>query len=824
MVIKVGMILSDENRNDEEKLQAFFTFLETENLCPQMHFTLVLADSSVDRTKKAELCSCDYLYYHKSNDDNDTTSDAKRFTESLSQVNGMVMQEYSHVDAIKWDLLMEIARADESGNVLLMEKGEAKLKGRVILQLQNVPVYGQNKERRQAWTELASLEKTVQKLKADYVEKQGDDLFRKLLQTANQFEELSKDLDQRDETIYKSCQLVLEGRKKAADKDSPLYYAEICMREGDIETANTYLRDNAWRINVKSNIAIAQDAKKRIRSYIAGQRLLISNLQTVRIKEQKLESQKEIEKIYHDVVPIAEEWQVELDLLYEYAWFLFNKGDYKTGTLLTKRLINYVAVWQDPFTVCLSEILYLLGSFYEMVLDFSASEKALNEAQAAFRSRKQPTLRERENMIAVLNQLGTVYWKKHIFDTGLRFLIHSEEEIQTLQAQQHDYDVRYDVYLGTNYHRQAVIYRRKNEYGQAQYYAQKALDIRRTLMGKDFYKYAFDFSTTCNNYAVLCKDLNQFQKAEKLYKEAIAIRQRLTAELSSTYEASVAVVEGNYATLLEKERRDSEAEQYFQEAIENKKKHREVLPEKWQPSLAYTCIDYGNFLAIRGKTDKAQPLYKEAISIRKKLKASDEKGKNLGNAYRLAIAYANYGYLLCRSRDWELALDILEDTLQEQEELIKNNRYPINKSYLYTTINYANALAHFDRGGEACGMLQECIRKFEKISVEDPLTSVFYAAPIALAKRTLAHLLAEEDHMSSAEQNCVEAMNVQRQLATEVPQVYELELGLTYRELGLILEKKGEFAQAETYHRKAEAILKQYPDLPKDYISDLTVQ
>lgn len=822
--MKIGIILSDENRKDELELQEFFAFLETEKLCPEFHFTMVSSDSFFDRARRAELCSCSYLYYRRSNGDNDIVSDAKVFAENFSRVSGMMPQEYAHVDAIKWDLLLEIARAEESGNALRLERGEAKLKGRVILQLENVPIYGKNGERSQSWKNYAKLEKTIQKLKADFVKNQEDELFKELVQTTNQFNDLSKELDQMDQAIYKSCQLVLESRKRGAAEDPRLLHAGICMSEGNIEEANEYLKDNSWYEEVSSGIKTAQDAKKQMRSYVAGQRLLISNLQAaIPEKDQKKKRQDEIEEIYQRIVPLAEGWQVEMDLLHEYAWFLFDISNYEKGIPQTKRLIHYLELWPDRFTVCLSEILYLQGSFYEMILDFDSSEKVLNEAQTVFRRKENPTLRERENLIEILNRLGAVYWRKHLFDKGLFLLKNVEEEILELQKQP-NYDGHYDEYLGTNYHRQASLYRRKNEFSKSQHFFRECINIRKSLMEKDFYRYALDLSTSYNNYALFCKDINQFQKAEELYREAIKIRQKLAREKFGVYEASAAVPEGNYATLLDKERRDSKAEQYYQEAMSSKRKYCEILPKKWRPSLAYTCIDYGNFLAVRGRTAESEALFEEAISIRKELNDSSAREANPGDTFRLALAYGDYGYLLCRSKRWEKALNTLEEALQTQQKLIEKNGYPASKSYFYTNINYANALDHFDRRGEACQMLQKCIREFEEISAMDELTAVFYTAPIALAKKTLAHLLAKENHLSDAEQNCAEAMEAQRRLAAEAPQVYELDLGLTYREMSQILEKRGEIAQAQEYWHMAEEILAQYPELPEDYISDLTVR
>jgi tetratricopeptide (TPR) repeat protein len=228
-------------------------------------------------------------------------------------------------------------------------------------------------------------------------------------------------------------------------------------------------------------------------------------------------------------------------------------------------------------------------------------------------------------------------------------------------------------------------------YEEARPYLERALDIRKKVLGEDHP----DTAMALNNLANLLSDQSSYEEAQPLYERALAIRKKVLGEEHSLTAASL----NNLALLLSDQGSYEEARPYLERALDI---YVKVLGEE-HPNTASTLNNLANLLYDQSSYEEARPLYERTLDIYVKV-LGEEHPNTASTLNNLAnLLYDQGSYEEARPL-YERALDIYVKVLGED--------YP---NTAMTLNNLANLLYHQGSYEEARLLYERALDIYEKV-------------------------------------------------------------------------------------------------------------
>jgi CHAT domain-containing protein/Tfp pilus assembly protein PilF len=298
--------------------------------------------------------------------------------------------------------------------------------------------------------------------------------------------------------------------------------------------------------------------------------------------------------------------------------------------------------------------------------------------------------------------------------------------------------------------------------------AQKALAIRRQLLGKDQSK----LSVSLFNLGAQYQGLDDYAAAQACYEQALAIRRRTLGEDHPATAQSY----HNLALTLYSRGKYAEAEPLFQKALATCRRTR----GEDSPETAITYNGVAQNLQARGRYGEAETQYRKALAIYQ---------KTLGENHRDTASVTN-----------NLAANLYaQGKYAEAERLHRQalaiRREALGEAHPFTAESYANLAAALNGQGkyaEAEKLYDKALDiRQKRFGAEHPL--------IASSYNGLARNLDDQGRYAEAEKPYRQALDIHRRaLGKEHPLT-----ALSYNNLAVNLDSQGKYAQAEPLHRQA---------------------
>nr|WP_051158525.1 FxSxx-COOH system tetratricopeptide repeat protein [Nodosilinea nodulosa] len=170
-------------------------------------------------------------------------------------------------------------------------------------------------------------------------------------------------------------------------------------------------------------------------------------------------------------------------------------------------------------------------------------------------------------------------------------------------------------------------------YGEAEPLYQDALAMKKRLLGDEHP----DVATSLNNLALLYKDQGRYGEAEPLYQDALAMKKRLLGD----EHPDVALSLNNLAMLYHNQGRYAEAEPLHQDALAIRKR---LLGDE-HPDVAQSLNNLAALYDDQGRYGEAEPLYQDALAMRKRLLGDEhpDVATSLNNLATLYHSQGRYG-------------------------------------------------------------------------------------------------------------------------------------------------------------------------------------
>ncbi|MBR0087203.1 MAG: tetratricopeptide repeat protein [Lachnospiraceae bacterium] len=537
-----------------------------------------------------------------------------QFMQRMDRELGHYYTTFSHIDAVKLNLLLEICRDPLAGGQVKLEDGKAILDGKSVLSIENVPVYSKNETIQKLLKEKRELEEEYSALMGM---PESDAVIRMRLSNSSKRNEITEQLHTLEMDVLGLCRTMSEKRQLGQSINWRERKALEYIDAGNYEAAVEILKDPVWKEEVRQaeerkRLAkeLNEQADADIREYISGQR---TRIQTIRSTGINAEKAREITGIYEEISVLAEDNQLDMDVLYDYTSFLDDQNQFTKGIQVVEKLYKWYEQKAGVTEQEKARLFNLMGNLYSDNRNFSSAETAYRKTLEIYSrlAQEDPAAYE-PNVVMTCNNLAIL-----LKNTG-RFKESEESYRKALEIYSHlaqEEPAAYDPAVATICNNLANLLSDTGRFKEAEEFYRKALEIRTRLAQENPAAYESDVAMTCNNLALLLSDTGRFKEAEEFCRKALEIHTRLAQEDPAAYEPNVAMTCNNLAILLKNTGHFKEAEEFYRKALEIYSRLAQEDPAAYEPDVATTCSNLALLLVDTGFLQEAKELLQKVYQI-----------------------------------------------------------------------------------------------------------------------------------------------------------------------------------------------------------------
>lgn len=538
-----------------------------------------------------------------------------RFMERLGTQMDHYYSQFSHLDSIKLNLMLELTQDPSLHSTVKFEDGQAVLDDKELLPLENIPIYSKNETVQQLLAEKNRMVEELSAIVAEYNQNREDTgLYHEIKQTIARLEHITNRLHQLEKAVLDLYAQSAEKQKHGKQSNRREVKALELVNAGDYDGAKGILRDKKWEEELRQTETPSDNKEELVREYISGQRVLISILNATGFDA---ETVQEITDLYEELISLAEEHQIEMDVLCDYAGFLGMQRRYADGIAVADRLRRYYEDHTEISQDDNARLLNTLGVLYASAKDYAQSESAYRDAlEILHRLAETDPAVYKPNWATTCNNLA-----------GLLFLTSRRNEakelyhdvLKTYRQLAGDNPAAYEPKLANICSSLACLLGSMCDTDNAEKLHREALEIQRRLAKDNPAVYEPELARFCNSCAVFLDDINRATEAEELLCEALEIRRRLAKSNPAAFEPDLAATYQNYAGVLMRIKKNGDAKFMLREALKIYRRLAENDPAAYEPQLAFSYNLLGVFMSrFKQNQKEAKEYLSKALTLYEK--------------------------------------------------------------------------------------------------------------------------------------------------------------------------------------------------------------
>ncbi|MGN1104259.1 MAG: tetratricopeptide repeat protein [Candidatus Coproplasma sp.] len=537
---------------------------------------------------------------------------------------------FEHVDTLKLRILENLTEQEMKDFNVKQEtetvyggEGEKltinlKLNGKNVLTLNDISEFANSEELKELQSELAEVEKRYYEMLPKYAEGNADDEFYKEYATiAARRQHLKDTIEELSRRLF-DLSLNLSRDEVRGEMTERQKRAYELLAQGDRAGCLAVLNENDIDDEYKRRIAekkrriaaLEEEAKRETTDYIRIHKFAISVLQTAFSYEGRFE---EIERRYESIVDAAEEFNVEINVLYDYASYLYDQNNFPRALEIVQRLQKLFN--NNPtglFEYDRASLFNLWGMILDDNHDPEAEEYYKRSLEIYGRLAAENIAAYEPDLAMTYNNLGIFYNVINDYQQAETYYKRALEIRERLAKQN---PAAYEPDLAMTYNNLGIFYKDNNDHQQAETYHTRALEIRERLAEQNPAAYEPDLASTYISLGIFYKDNNDHQQAETYYKRALEIYERLAAENPATYEPDLAMIYNNLGVFHNENNDHQQAETYYKRSLEIWERLAEQNPAAYEPDLAMIYNNLGIFYKDNNDHQQAEKYFELAVEI-----------------------------------------------------------------------------------------------------------------------------------------------------------------------------------------------------------------
>lgn len=286
-----------------------------------------------------------------------------------------------------------------------------------------------------------------------------------------------------------------------------------------------------------------------------------------------------------------------------------------------------------------------------------------------------------------------------------------------------------------------------------------------------------------NNFARFLEKFNFIDEGINYYKHSIELQKKSIGHMSIRERSNYALTHNNLGNLFLQKKNFHLALECYDEALQIKRNLVEENPVKYSESLAKTLNGIGSLYSEKLEFKQSLNFYLEAYEIRKEIYY---KNKTIDSLKLYEHSANNLGHLYFLQKEYDLALEKLNEALRNSRELYANdpNCYA---GFLASTLNnlgnlHVNRIEH----GQAYDYYIEAITIRRKLAQENPR---FYRPHVSATLTGLGDLKYDMFEYNKAIEYYEESLDIMNDFSKENPDTYLPEVSIILGRLGSSFSK-----------------------------------
>lgn len=482
------------------------------------------------------------------------------FLKRVEEDCGHYYGTFDHVDTVKLRVLLNVKMQEMQFLNVDVSEGKCRVDGKEVLDLKKVAEFANSGELRRLRTELEKTEEKYFRMKPEYAAGKSDAAFyREYAAVAARRQELLETLEALEKSIFELSLHLSEDevRGKITQRMKEAYRR---LEAGDIEGCLAIVNPDEiideftrWE---KRHI---EEAKRRAYYCIREVKIYIDALKTANSYPDRF---TEIRKSYEKILPIAKNYGMEEEILYDYAKFLYDQRDFDSALKLTKEISEAFEKKKTAKSVFCAQIYNLLSLIYSEIFRYDKAKEWQHMALQLRGKLAAENLAIYGNDFAIsCNNLGNLYTRTCHYDKAKEYYLSACKIFDHILEENVD---GYEPKLIIIYNNLGVLYSKMRDYEQAEKYYLRALKIDERLamqMNCDE-TYERNIALCYNNIALLYDEIKKYTEAEKFYLRAAEILERLSKNNFAAYQQDYATICNNLANFYNSIHAHEKAEKY----------------------------------------------------------------------------------------------------------------------------------------------------------------------------------------------------------------------------------------------------------------------
>ena len=616
-----------------------------------------------------------YVYFKELGQDEKVEPSLTEFMAEVDKTYKHFYNMFSHLDTVKLRILLGIKLNAMDYLPIEVEGNACKVGGHTLegVDLRNVPEYANSKELAVFERQLRETEEIYLRMKGQYDAQKGDEAFyREYAQVAAHYHQLKKTVADLRSDLFE-LMLKLDSTFTSGEVTPRMKEAYRLLEAGDKEGCIRILNDEERKQDyydrkkrLKAEKArIDEQLKREAIGFIRERKLAIDVLETMYLYDKRHEA---MDELYREIVEEAEEFNVEQNIFYNYAGFLWEQKRFREAICYAEKLqALYESANLHPSEHKTAALLNLLGMLYYSTNDFAKAEEYFTKALETCKRLAEANPEAFDSDLAgTYSNLGLLYSNTHNFAKA------EDHYTEALEIRKRLADINPEAFepdLADSYNNLGNLYSGTNNFAKAEKYYINALEIRKRLAKINPEAFEPYLAASCNNLGILYSDTNDFAKAEEHFNKALKIRKRLAEINPEAFDPDLADSYNNLGNLYSKTNDFAKAEECHTKALEIYQRLANINPEAFDPDLADSYNNLGNLYSGTNNFAKAEEYYTKALEIYQRL------ADNNPEAFEPSLAgfYNNLGNVYSVTKNFAKAEEYYTKALKIRERLAKLN-------------------------------------------------------------------------------------------------------------------------------------------------------